>query len=105
MSTGTMSSFLSNFEKTDRTFLEFGEDLSTAEGSSSVGNNLVETTQPSSTPRNRAQSRLLKLERYVHSNSRIPMSTALAAEKPIFPYVVRFSRPLTLCSTPELALS
>ncbi|KAA0034810.1 CACTA en-spm transposon protein [Cucumis melo var. makuwa] len=56
-----------------------------------------ETTQPSSTPRRRQQSQLLKLERYVHNNGRIPMSIAYIAEKPISPHVVRFSQGLGLC--------
>ncbi|TYK00340.1 CACTA en-spm transposon protein [Cucumis melo var. makuwa] len=61
------------------------------------GDNSVETTQPSSTPRRRQQSQLLRLERYVHNNGRIPMSIAYIAEKPISPHVVRFSQGLGLC--------
>ncbi|KAA0062829.1 CACTA en-spm transposon protein [Cucumis melo var. makuwa] len=41
-----------------------------------MGNN-SETTQPTLTSRRRAQSRLLKLERDIHANGRIPMSIAL----------------------------
>ncbi|KAA0040330.1 CACTA en-spm transposon protein [Cucumis melo var. makuwa] len=67
-------------------FLDFGEDLNIAQkGSSSVGYNLAETTQSSSTPRKLAQSRLLEVERYVHANGRILMSIAPGAEKPILP--------------------
>ncbi|KAA0056605.1 cytochrome P450 CYP82D47-like [Cucumis melo var. makuwa] len=36
---GTMSSFPSDFEETDQMFLKFGEELKTAGGSSSVGDN------------------------------------------------------------------
>ena len=43
MSTGTMSSFSSGFEETDAMFLEFGDDLNTAGGSSSMGDNSDES--------------------------------------------------------------
>ena len=42
MSISTMSSFSIDFEKTDVIFLEFHEDLNTAEGSSLVDDNLGE---------------------------------------------------------------
>ncbi|KAA0053338.1 CACTA en-spm transposon protein [Cucumis melo var. makuwa] len=44
---------------------------------------LSETTQPSSIPRRRVQSRLLELERYFHANGRILMSISPGMEKPI----------------------
>ncbi|KAA0051735.1 CACTA en-spm transposon protein [Cucumis melo var. makuwa] len=47
ISTTTMLSFPSGFKKTDAMFLEFGEDLNTTEGLSSVGNN-SKTTRHSS---------------------------------------------------------
>ena len=43
ISTTTMLSFPSGFKKTDAMFLEFGEDLNTTEGLSSVGNNSSES--------------------------------------------------------------
>ena len=44
MSTGTMSSFLNGFDKTDAMFLKFTEDLNNPmEGSSSVGDNSGES--------------------------------------------------------------
>ncbi|KAA0032180.1 acidic leucine-rich nuclear phosphoprotein 32 family member A-like [Cucumis melo var. makuwa] len=61
--------------QTDQMFLEFDEDLNTAEGSFSVRDNSVST---------------LELERYVHANDRIPMSIAPSVEKPISPYAIQF---------------
>ncbi|TYK28648.1 CACTA en-spm transposon protein [Cucumis melo var. makuwa] len=55
------------------------------------------TTQPSLTPRRCAQSRLLKLEHYVHANGRIPMSIAPGAKKPIFPYTIQFTQAIGVC--------
>ncbi|KAA0048547.1 CACTA en-spm transposon protein [Cucumis melo var. makuwa] len=93
----TMSSFSSNFDEIDAIFLEFTEDLNNlAGGSSSMDNNLG-TTQPSPTPRRRAQSRLLELERYVHTNGKILMSIASSMEKPISPHVVRLSQAIGMC--------
>ncbi|TYK31697.1 CACTA en-spm transposon protein [Cucumis melo var. makuwa] len=65
-------------------------------GSSSVGVNLAESSQPSPTPRRRQQSRLLELERYINKNSRILMTITPGAEKLVFPYAIRFN--LTLAS-------
>ncbi|KAA0037737.1 CACTA en-spm transposon protein [Cucumis melo var. makuwa] len=90
----TMLSFSSGFEETDEMLLEFGKDLNTTRGSSFVGDNSVETTQPSPTSRRRAQSRLLELERYVHANGRIPMSIAPGVELPISPQAMWFIQPL-----------
>ncbi|TYK29082.1 CACTA en-spm transposon protein [Cucumis melo var. makuwa] len=90
----TMSSFSSNFDKMGALFLEFIEDLDNPVGGSlSVGNNLG-TSQPSKTPtpRRRAQSRFLELERYVVANQRISMTIAFGMEKPILPHVVCFSQ-------------
>uniref|UniRef100_A0A9I9ED39 CACTA en-spm transposon protein n=1 Tax=Cucumis melo TaxID=3656 RepID=A0A9I9ED39_CUCME len=42
--------------------------------------------QETSTPKRRAQSRFLELERHVIINGRIPMTIALGAEKPISPH-------------------
>ncbi|KAA0034989.1 NBS-LRR type resistance protein [Cucumis melo var. makuwa] len=67
---GTMSSFSSDFKETYVMFLEFDKDLNTMRGSSSVDNN-SETTQPSLTPRRRAQPRLLELERSNHGRIRL----------------------------------
>ncbi|KAA0060834.1 CACTA en-spm transposon protein [Cucumis melo var. makuwa] len=74
----TMSSFPSGFNETNVMFLEY---------------------QPSTTltPRRRAQPRLLKLERYVAANGRIPMSIAPGAENPILPHVVRFNQVIDVC--------
>ncbi|TYK21531.1 CACTA en-spm transposon protein [Cucumis melo var. makuwa] len=48
--------------------------------------------QATPTPRRRAQSRLLKLERHVAINGRILMTIAPRAEKPISPHAFRFSQ-------------
>ncbi|KAA0033765.1 CACTA en-spm transposon protein [Cucumis melo var. makuwa] len=53
--------------------------------------------QATPTPRRRAQSRLLELERHVVINGRIPITIAPAAEKPISPHVVRFSQAIGVC--------
>ncbi|KAA0033996.1 CACTA en-spm transposon protein [Cucumis melo var. makuwa] len=89
-----MSYRRSNFMETDDMFLQFEDDLDNniAGGSSSVGDN---TATP--TPRRRAQSRLLELERHVAINGRIPMTIAPGAEKPISPHVVRFSQAIGVC--------
>ncbi|KAA0038905.1 CACTA en-spm transposon protein [Cucumis melo var. makuwa] len=74
--------------ETDDMFLQFEEDLDNiAGGSSSVGDNTGSSSQQTtSTPRRRAQSRLLELERHVAINGRIPMTIAPGAEKPISPH-------------------
>ncbi|KAA0061297.1 CACTA en-spm transposon protein [Cucumis melo var. makuwa] len=88
-----ISSFPSCFNETNEMFLEFTEDLNNIAGeSSSMGGNSVETTQPSSNPRRRAQTQLLELEWYVRANGRIPMSIAPGTKKPISPQVVRFNQ-------------
>ncbi|KAA0066901.1 CACTA en-spm transposon protein [Cucumis melo var. makuwa] len=56
---------------------------------------LLNKTTP--TPRRRAQSRLLELERNVAINGHIPMTIAPGAEKPISPHVVRFSQTIGVC--------
>ncbi|KAA0037443.1 metalloendoproteinase 1-like [Cucumis melo var. makuwa] len=98
--TNTMLSFPSGFNEVDVMFLEFVEELDNPTGgSSSVGDNSVDTSQPSatSTPKRRAQSRLLELERYVIVNGRISMMIAPGTEKPTSPHVVRFSQAIGLC--------
>ncbi|KAL4020670.1 hypothetical protein IC575_019451 [Cucumis melo] len=85
----------SNFMETDDMFLQFEDDLDNniAGGSSSVGDNTESSSQQTTpTPRRRAQSRLLELERHVAINGRIPMTIAPGAEKPISPHAVRFSQ-------------
>ncbi|KAL0534187.1 hypothetical protein IC582_028472 [Cucumis melo] len=80
----------SNFMETDDMFLQFEDDLDNniAGGSSSVGDNTESSSQQTTpTPRRRAQSRLLELERHVAINGRIPMTIAPGAEKPISPQV------------------
>ncbi|KAA0046484.1 CACTA en-spm transposon protein [Cucumis melo var. makuwa] len=52
----------------------------------------IGTTQPSPTPRQRAQSRLLELERYIYANERILMFIAPGAGKHILPHIVRFNQ-------------
>ncbi|KAA0060628.1 CACTA en-spm transposon protein [Cucumis melo var. makuwa] len=92
---GTMSSFLSNFDEIDVMFIEFSKELDNpAGGSSSMGNNSTCTSQPSATPtpRRHAQSRLLKLDRYIVTNGWIPMTIALGAEKPISPHTIHFNQ-------------
>ncbi|KAA0063664.1 CACTA en-spm transposon protein [Cucumis melo var. makuwa] len=81
-------------------FLQFEDDLyNIAGGSSSVGDNTVGSSsqQTTPTPRRRAQSRLLELERHVAINGRIPMTIAPGAEKPISPHAVRFSQMIGVC--------
>ncbi|KAA0060076.1 CACTA en-spm transposon protein [Cucumis melo var. makuwa] len=96
-----MSYRRSNFMETDDMFLQFEDDLDNniAGGSSSVGDNTAESSsqQATLTPRRRAQSRLLELERHVAINGRIPMTIAPGAEKPISPHVVRFSQAIGVC--------
>ncbi|KAA0065781.1 CACTA en-spm transposon protein [Cucumis melo var. makuwa] len=96
-----MSYRRSNFMETDDMFLQFEDDLDNniAGGSSSVGDNTAESSsqQVTPTPRRRAQSRLLKLERHVAINGRIPMTIVPEAEKPISPHVVRFSQAIGVC--------
>uniref|UniRef100_A0A9I9E4Z1 DUF4216 domain-containing protein n=1 Tax=Cucumis melo TaxID=3656 RepID=A0A9I9E4Z1_CUCME len=84
---------------TDDMFLQFEEDLDNiAGGSSSVGDNTGSSSQQTTpTPRRRAQSRLLELERHVAINGRIPMTIAPGAEKPISPHAVRFSQAIGVC--------
>ncbi|KAA0049567.1 CACTA en-spm transposon protein [Cucumis melo var. makuwa] len=95
MSTSTMSSFSSDFEEIDMMFLEFDKDLNnTTEGSSSVGDNLVKTTQPSPTPMRHAQSLLLEFERYVHANGWIPMSIAPRRRSPFRHTLFSSAKPL-----------
>ncbi|KAA0046834.1 CACTA en-spm transposon protein [Cucumis melo var. makuwa] len=94
-----MSYRRSNFMETDDMFLQFEEDLDNiAGGSSSVGDNTRSSSQQTTpTPRRRAQSRLLELERHVAINGRIPMTIAPGAEKPISPHAVRFSQAIGVC--------
>ncbi|KAA0056540.1 CACTA en-spm transposon protein [Cucumis melo var. makuwa] len=86
--------------ETDDMFLQFEEDLDNiAGGSSSVGDNTAGSSsqQTTPTPRRRAQSRLLELERHVAINGCIPMTIAPGAEKPISPHAVRFSQAIGVC--------
>ncbi|KAA0044973.1 CACTA en-spm transposon protein [Cucumis melo var. makuwa] len=86
--------------ETDDMFLQFEEDLDNIAGrSSSVGDNTAGSSsqQTTPTPRRRAQSRLLELERHVAINGRIPMTIAPGAEKPISPHAVRFSQAIGVC--------
>ncbi|XP_050939871.1 uncharacterized protein LOC127149078 [Cucumis melo] len=95
-----MSYRRSNFIETDDMFLQFEDDLDNniAGGSSSVGDNTGSSSQQTTpTPRRRAQSRLLELERHVAINGRIPMMIAPGAEKPISPHAVRFSQAIGVC--------
>ncbi|XP_050945494.1 uncharacterized protein LOC127150847 [Cucumis melo] len=95
-----MSYRRSNFMETDDMFLQFEDNLDNniAGGSSSVGDNTGSSSQQTTpTPRRRAQSRLLELERHVAINGRIPMTIAPRAEKPISPHVVRFSQAIGVC--------
>ncbi|KAA0041316.1 CACTA en-spm transposon protein [Cucumis melo var. makuwa] len=62
--------------------------------SATLGSSSQQTTP---TPRRRAQSRLLELERHVAINGRIPMTIAPGAEKPISPHAVRFSQAIGVC--------
>uniref|UniRef100_A0A9I9EGI1 CACTA en-spm transposon protein n=1 Tax=Cucumis melo TaxID=3656 RepID=A0A9I9EGI1_CUCME len=102
MSTDIMSYARNNFLETDAMFLEFEDNLDNdlAGGSSSVGKNageVVFSTPATPIPRRRAQSRLLKLERHVAVNERIPMKIVLGAEKPISPHAVRFNQVIGVC--------
>ncbi|KAL4027974.1 hypothetical protein IC575_011164 [Cucumis melo] len=99
MSIVIMSYRRSNFMETDDMFLQFEEDLDNiAGGSSSVGDNTGSSSQQTTpTPRRRAQSRLLELERHVAINGRISMTIAPGAEKPISPHAVRFSQAIGVC--------
>ncbi|KAA0051873.1 CACTA en-spm transposon protein [Cucumis melo var. makuwa] len=95
-----MSYRRSNFMETDDMFLQFDDDLDNITGgSSSVGDNTARSSsqQATLTPRRRAQSRLLELERHVAINWRISMTIAPGAEKPISPHVVRFSQAIGVC--------
>uniref|UniRef100_A0A9I9E2N7 CACTA en-spm transposon protein n=1 Tax=Cucumis melo TaxID=3656 RepID=A0A9I9E2N7_CUCME len=95
MSIAIMSYRPSNFMETDDMFLQFEDDLDNniAGGSSSMGDNTESSSQQTTpTPRRRAQSRLLELERHVAINGRIPMTIAPGAEKPISPHAVRDRR-------------
>ncbi|KAA0048673.1 CACTA en-spm transposon protein [Cucumis melo var. makuwa] len=87
--------------ETDDMFLQFEDDLDNniVGGSSSVGDNTAESSsqQATPTPRRRAQSRLLELERHIAINGRIPMTIAPRAEKPISPHAVRFSQAIGVC--------
>ncbi|KAA0044880.1 CACTA en-spm transposon protein [Cucumis melo var. makuwa] len=86
--------------ETDDMFLQFEDDLDNiAGGSSSVGDNTARSSsqQTTPTPRRRAQSRLLELERHIAINGCIPMTIAPGAEKPISPHVVRFSQAIGVC--------
>ncbi|KAA0057467.1 CACTA en-spm transposon protein [Cucumis melo var. makuwa] len=85
--------------ETDDMFLQFEEDLDNiAGGSSSVGDNTGSSSQQTTpTPRRRAQSRLLELERHVAINGCIPMTIAPGAEKPISPHAIRFSQAIGVC--------
>ncbi|TYK07825.1 CACTA en-spm transposon protein [Cucumis melo var. makuwa] len=85
----TMSSFPSNFDKMDVMFLKFAKDRDNpTEGSLSVGDNSVSTSQPfaTPTPRRRSQSRLLELELYVAANGQISITITHGAKKPISPH-------------------
>ncbi|KAA0033533.1 CACTA en-spm transposon protein [Cucumis melo var. makuwa] len=102
MSTAIMSSsYPRNFMKTDAMFLEFEDDLDNITGGlSSVGDDTAGSSsqQPATpTPRRRAHSRLLELERQVAINGRIPMTIAPGVEKPISPHAVRFSQAIGEC--------
>ncbi|KAA0062996.1 CACTA en-spm transposon protein [Cucumis melo var. makuwa] len=81
--------------ETDDMFLQFEDNLDNniTGGSSSVDDNTESSSQQATpTPRRRAQSQLLELERHVAINGRIPMTIAPGAEKPISPHVVRFNQ-------------
>uniref|UniRef100_A0A9I9E5A0 CACTA en-spm transposon protein n=1 Tax=Cucumis melo TaxID=3656 RepID=A0A9I9E5A0_CUCME len=81
MSTDIMSYQRNNFLEMDTMFLEFEDDLDNlAERSSSVGDNVVSSSQPPGTPTPR------------RLNGRISMRIATGAEKPISPHAVRFSQ-------------
>ncbi|KAA0051710.1 CACTA en-spm transposon protein [Cucumis melo var. makuwa] len=98
---GIMSYTSNNFLDTDAMFLKFDDDLDNlARGSSSVGENTVgSSSQPPATPTPKrcAQSRLLKLERHIAGNGRIPMTITLGAKKPISPHAVFFNQAIGVC--------
>uniref|UniRef100_A0A9I9EG80 CACTA en-spm transposon protein n=1 Tax=Cucumis melo TaxID=3656 RepID=A0A9I9EG80_CUCME len=81
MSTGIMSLSYprNNFLKMDVMFLKFTEDLDNLTGESSSASDNSE------------------LERYVAASGHILMTIAPSAEKPISPYVVRFSQAIGVC--------
>uniref|UniRef100_A0A9I9EGK3 CACTA en-spm transposon protein n=1 Tax=Cucumis melo TaxID=3656 RepID=A0A9I9EGK3_CUCME len=80
-----------NFMEMDVMFLKFGDNLDNIAGGYS-------SQQPvTPTPKRRAQSRLLELERHVAINGRILMTIVPGAEKPIFPHAVRFSEAISVC--------
>ncbi|KAA0043563.1 CACTA en-spm transposon protein [Cucumis melo var. makuwa] len=56
-----------------------------------------ETSRNIGTPRRSVQCRLLKLERYVAANGRIPMTIAPGTEKPISSYAIPFSQAIGVC--------
>ncbi|KAA0062362.1 CACTA en-spm transposon protein [Cucumis melo var. makuwa] len=69
-----------NFLEMDAMFLEFEDQLDNfVGGSSSLGDNVESSSQQpgTPTPKERAQSRLLELERHVAVHGRIPMTIAL----------------------------
>uniref|UniRef100_A0A9I9EMM4 CACTA en-spm transposon protein n=1 Tax=Cucumis melo TaxID=3656 RepID=A0A9I9EMM4_CUCME len=78
MFTGIVSYRRNNFLERDAMFLKFEDDLDNlAGGSSFVNDNAAQSSsQPHATPtpRRRAQSRLLKLERHVAVNGCISMT-------------------------------
>ncbi|KAA0066296.1 CACTA en-spm transposon protein [Cucumis melo var. makuwa] len=80
--------------ETDDIFLQFEDDLDNiAGGSSSVGDNTESSSQQATpTPRRRAQSQLLELERHVAINGHISMTIAPEAEKPNSPHVANIGR-------------
>uniref|UniRef100_A0A9I9EJ70 CACTA en-spm transposon protein n=1 Tax=Cucumis melo TaxID=3656 RepID=A0A9I9EJ70_CUCME len=94
-----MSYRRSNFMETDDMFLQFEDDLDNiAGGSSFMGDNTGSFSQQTTpTPRRRAQSRLLELERHIAINGRIPMTIASGAEKLISPHAVRFNQAIGVC--------
>ncbi|KAA0054632.1 CACTA en-spm transposon protein [Cucumis melo var. makuwa] len=86
--------------ETDDMFLQFKDDLDNiAGGLPSVGDNTAGSSsqQATLTPRRRAQSRLLELERHVAINGHTPMIIAPGAEKSISPHVVRFNQTISVC--------
>ncbi|KAA0051610.1 CACTA en-spm transposon protein [Cucumis melo var. makuwa] len=88
------------FLEADAMFLEFEGELDNfSRGSSSVGDNARLSSQQSGTPtpRRRAQSRLLELERHVAVHEHISMTIVPGAEKPISPQVIRFSQTIGVC--------
>ncbi|KAA0037869.1 CACTA en-spm transposon protein [Cucumis melo var. makuwa] len=89
-----------NFMETNDTFFEFEDDLDNiAGGSSSIGDNTGSSSQQHATPtpRRRAHSRLLELERHVAINGRIPTTIAPRADKPISLHAVRFNQAIGVC--------